>query len=261
MYPNQMTAARGAAVASAITLLKADHDKVNGLFQEFKAAAANDEKAHLAREICTELIIHMVLEEEVFYPACRDAQVDGGVLDEAQIEHDTAKILIGGLLRHEPDSPYFEARMAVLAEYVRHHIAEEEKSGCGIFARAKAAHVDTDALGQRLRQRRKALMVQISKDGPIAPMPRSLDLDLVFHFYQEHMAMAREDRFMDEDAADRHRHPNRSDSRANRGPHNGNGRDDDEGKQPRRSRTQGGESRERPFRDTERGERGRPYPR
>ena len=162
--------------ANAITLLKADHRKVLGLFRQFKSAGDSGEKSRLARQICTELIVHTKIEEEIFYPACRAAATDEHPLDEAQVEHDSAKVLIAGLLRNQPDSPFYDARMAVLSEYIRHHVGEEEKPGSGIFARARAAKLDMTALGQRLQERKEELMAQ-AEQGDLSPSaPRSLEL-------------------------------------------------------------------------------------
>jgi len=161
---------------NAIALLKADHRKVLGLFRQFKAADEADAKARLAKQICTELIVHTKIEEEIFYPACREAATDEEPLDEAQVEHDGAKVLIAGLLRSQPDSPFYDARMAVLTEYIKHHVGEEEKPGSGIFARARAAGLDMNALGQRLQERKEELVAQ-AESGELSPSaPRSLEL-------------------------------------------------------------------------------------
>ena len=184
--------AAAGAQANAVALLKADHRKVNGLFRQFRSADKAEDKKRLAKEICTELIVHTKLEEEIFYAACREAGVTDSALDEAQVEHDGAKLLIVSLLEHEPESPFYDAQMTVLSEYIKHHVGEEEKPGDGIFAKARAAKLDMNALGQRLQQRKEELMAQAGKDGLENPVPRSLDIDLINRGKQEHSTMARQ---------------------------------------------------------------------
>ena len=159
---------------NAIALLKADHRKVTGLFREFESAESVEEKARIARDVCNELIVHTMLEEEIFYAACREANVDTKMLDEAQVEHDGAKLLILELMAGQPDAPFYDAKMSVLSEYIKHHVGEEEKTGSGIFARAKAAKLDMNALGQRLQERRSALL-EAGNHGFSPPVPRSLN--------------------------------------------------------------------------------------
>src|SRR3954462_848434 len=79
--------------SDAASLLKADHRKVEQLFAQFEQSGEEEKKRELVRQICTELVIHTKLEEEIFYPACRDKQVEDDLLDEAQVEHDGAKVL------------------------------------------------------------------------------------------------------------------------------------------------------------------------
>jgi hypothetical protein len=142
-----------------------------------------------------------LLEEEIFYAACREAGVEDSLLDEAQVEHDSAKLLISALLQAQPDGDYYDARMTVLAEYIKHHVGEEEKAGSGIFARARAAKLDMNALGQRLQQRREELMRQAQGGELAAPAPRSFDLQAFNRGTgkQEQSTMARQnDRDRDE---------------------------------------------------------------
>jgi hypothetical protein len=147
----------GAADKDAEALLREDHRKVNGLFKQFESAAGPQKKRELVRQICTELAVHARLEEEMFYPACREKNVEDALLDEAQVEHDCLKLFIGDLLGRDPASPFYDAKVAVLAEYVKHHVTEEEKAGSGIFAKARKENVDMAALGARLQQRKKEL--------------------------------------------------------------------------------------------------------
>jgi hemerythrin superfamily protein len=161
-------------------LLRADHRKVEELFRKFEGSgdesSAREEKKQLTAEICKELVIHSRLEEEIFYPACRQKGVEDDLLDEAQVEHDSLKLLIGDLLDREPGSSYYDAKVKVLSEYVKHHVTEEEKAASGIFAKARAGGVDMDALGERLQQRKEQLMQEMLDGVPEAPRPRSFSV-------------------------------------------------------------------------------------
>jgi len=159
----------------ADAFLRQDHRQVESLFERYKATDSSEEKASLAQEICRELIVHTQLEEELFYPACRDKGVEHDALDEAQVEHDGAKIMIGELLAGSPSDDYYDAKLTVLAEYIKHHVREEEKSD-GIFAKAKAAGVDMSALGQRIQARKEQLVQKAQGESLRSPEPRSLSL-------------------------------------------------------------------------------------
>lgn len=156
----------------AITLLKNDHRRVEQLFEAFEKAVRRSQKQTIAKQICQELIIHTQLEEEIFYPACRDHLEDRS-LDEAQVEHDGAKILINELLSGSPEQPYYDAKVKVLSEMIKHHVNEEEQRNEGIFAKAKAAGIDTDEIAQRLTARKSELLQEAEKNGPERPRPRS----------------------------------------------------------------------------------------
>jgi hemerythrin superfamily protein len=197
--PAQTSAAEAAAnTVNAINLLKQDHKKVTTLFRQFKSAGSSEDKTRLAREICTELTVHTLLEEEIFYAACREAKVEDSALDEAQVEHDGAKLLIAELQRQRPDSPFYDAKMTVLSEYIKHHVGEEEKPGDGIFAKARAAKLDLNALGQRLTERKEELLKQAREGKLESPVPRSLDLQSIPTDRQETPTMGRLDRDRDE---------------------------------------------------------------
>src|SRR5579862_1552455 len=133
----------------AIALLKADHRKVEGLFAKFEKAKGNDKKQAIAKEVCLELTVHAKIEEDVFYPACK-GEIDDDLWHEAFVEHDGAKVLINELEASEPSDEFYDAKMKVLSELVRHHVKEEEKKQGNMFAQAKKAGVDTKALGLRL---------------------------------------------------------------------------------------------------------------
>lgn len=150
-----------------IALIVADHRRVDTLFRDFEKATNAGEKSHLAEQICTELTVHTMLEEQIFYPACRDRMEDR-LLDEAQVEHDGAKALIHEIMSGSPNDAYFDAKVKVLAENIRHHIREEEKPGDGLLAKAKAAGIATAELAQRLAARKQQLMAD-AESGMLGP--------------------------------------------------------------------------------------------
>jgi len=158
------------AAKDAITLLKADHRKVEELFDKFESARGR--KGEIARQICMELTIHTIIEEEIFYPACREA-VDDNKLDEAQVEHDSAKQLVAEIEAGAPGEEFYDAKVKVLSEEIRHHVKEEEKRD-GIFAQAKAADLDLKALGEQLAARKAELLAQFKQDGLPTPTTRSM---------------------------------------------------------------------------------------
>src|SRR3954468_19138240 len=136
----------------AIALLKADHRKVEDLFEKYESARSK--KADIARKICMELTIHTIIEEEIFYPACREAGVESDMMDEANVEHDGAKVLIAELDAGSPDDDFYDAKVKVLSEEIKHHVKEEEKRG-GIFTGAREADLDLDALGEQMAARKE----------------------------------------------------------------------------------------------------------
>jgi hypothetical protein len=156
----------------AVALLKADHRKVEDLFEKFENAKGVKEKKSLVQEICMELSVHATIEEEIFYPAC-DGKVEDDNLNEAYVEHDGAKVMISELISSNPDEQFYDAKVKVLSEEIKHHVHEEEMRAEGIFAQARDAGVDMDALGDRLAQRKAELLAQFKKTGLPAPETRS----------------------------------------------------------------------------------------
>lgn len=148
----------------AIALLKADHRKVEGLFEDFEKATASAKKAALVRQICTELTVHTKIEEEIFYPACR-GKIEEDTLDEAYVEHDGAKMLIAELMDGAPDDAFYDAKVKVLSEEIKHHVKEEEARSEGLFAQAREAGLDMDALGDAMRARKAELLAEFKADG------------------------------------------------------------------------------------------------
>jgi len=149
----------------AVTLLKADHRKVEDLFEKFEKARDSNRKEALVREICTELWLHTLLEEEIFYPACQEQIDEEDIVEEAYVEHDGAKVLVAELMESSAVGEFFDAKVSVLSEEIKHHVKEEEKRGKGVFAKAKAADIDLDALGTRIMARKEELLERIKSQG------------------------------------------------------------------------------------------------
>ena len=160
------------AAHDVIALLKADHRKVEDLFEKFEKAKNLAMKKSLATEICTELAVHTIIEEEVFYPACA-GKIKGETSHEAYVEHDGAKVLIAEIEGGEPDDEFFSAKVKVLAEMIKHHVGEEERRGKGMFAQARAAGLDMETLGERLAARKRDLLAQFKSKGLPEPETRS----------------------------------------------------------------------------------------
>lgn len=167
--PRKTSAARKAAPADAIAMLKADHRKVEDMFEKYEKLSGGAQKAKLAHEICKELIVHTELEEQIFYPACREAGVEEDMMDEAQVEHDGAKVMILELLGKPGDDEYYDAKVKVLSEYIKHHVKEEEKPGEGVFAQAREAELDMKELGARMAQQKEALVGKYDPESLPSP--------------------------------------------------------------------------------------------
>jgi hypothetical protein len=157
----------------AISLLKADHRAVEGLFEDYESSEDNAEKTELAQQICRELTIHTMIEEEIFYPACRQAGIEAEMLDEAQVEHDGAKSLINEIEAGSPDEEYYDAKVHVLSEMIKHHVNEEEKRG-GLFTKARQSDMDLDEIGARIAARKEELMSEAETGGLPKAEPKSM---------------------------------------------------------------------------------------
>lgn len=147
---------RTKTTVDAIDLLKQDHDKVERAFKQFEKMDRHDAEAcrRLIRAVCEDLKMHTALEEEVFYPALRQAIDDQDLMNEAAVEHETAKMLIEQLDSMAADDPSYYATFTVLGEYVRHHVKEEQSE---MFPEAKKSRLDLAALGERMRARKEEL--------------------------------------------------------------------------------------------------------
>src|SRR5687767_13449561 len=157
----------------ATHLLMDDHRKVEGLFEQFEKAGGDGRKEKIARQICTELKIHTMIEEEIFYPALR-GKIDEDDLDEAYVEHDGAKILINEIEAGGPDEHFYDAKVKVLQEQIEHHVEEEEKSRGNIFQQARAADVDLEALGRQMAARKEELLKLADAEGLPPAQPATL---------------------------------------------------------------------------------------
>jgi hypothetical protein len=153
----------------AVALLKEDHRKVEKLFESFEKARDTKRKQALVKEICTELSIHTIIEEEIFYPTCKGRIEDDDLIDESYVEHDGAKVLLAELLDSEPDAEFYDAKVTVLSEMIKHHVKEEEKRSEGLFAQAKEAGLDLENLGQRLMERKEALKDEFQHGANLPP--------------------------------------------------------------------------------------------
>jgi hypothetical protein len=140
----------------AIALLKADHRQVEELFEAFASSDSDEEKAGLAESICDALTIHAQIEEELFYPAFLEATGDEDLYHEAAIEHEVTRSQIEQIQQTGPEDAYFDARLKVLSETIKHHVNEEEQ-GNGMFEKAEESDMDLDALGGQMLARKMAL--------------------------------------------------------------------------------------------------------
>ena len=153
----------------AIALLKQDHRAVADLFGQFEKASGDDRKQKLAQTICLELSVHATIEEEIFYPAC-EGKIDEDLLKEAYVEHDGAKVLIAEIeANSEASDDYFDAKVKVLQEQIEHHVEEEEKRMEGMFAQARAAGLNMDALGEQMARRKAELVANYKASGVPKP--------------------------------------------------------------------------------------------
>lgn len=150
----------------AIALLKADHRKVEELFEKFETARSGSKQA-IAEQICNELKIHTAIEEEIFYPALK-GKIEDDTLNEAYVEHDGAKVLVNDIMACGPDDEFYDAKVRVLSEEIKHHVKEEEMREEGMFAQAREAGVDLVALRDKMLARKQELMAQ-AEAGALPP--------------------------------------------------------------------------------------------
>ena len=152
---------------NAIDLLKKDHDEVDALFKDYEMLAdgghadSADRRA-LSTRICGMVAVHAMIEEEIFYPAARRAGVDADLLDEADIEHGSAKQLIAEIGAARASDSHYDARVKVLGEYIRHHVKEEENE---LFPACRKSEMDMAAIGARLQKRKAELLQKLAGGG------------------------------------------------------------------------------------------------
>ncbi len=153
-------ASKGAV--DALALLIEDHDNVREMFKKYErlteASARADERGSLAAIICAELTIHAQIEEEIFYPAVRRALKDEDLIDEAIVEHSSAKELIAQLADMDAEDKLFDAKVKVLGEQINHHVDEEQNE---MFPQVKKSNLDLEELGARLLARKRELIEQL----------------------------------------------------------------------------------------------------
>jgi hemerythrin superfamily protein len=156
------TSAGTSAALDAIKLLTADHRAVKALFQNYQelvdSDARDDDKQDIADQICSMLTVHAQIEEEIFYPAAHEAIKEPDLVDEATVEHASAKDLIAQLEASDPSDALFDAKVKVLGEYIDHHVKEEETE---LFPQARKAKLDLHALGEQMSERKSELLADL----------------------------------------------------------------------------------------------------
>jgi len=141
----------------AIRLLKDDHREIAGWFKAYEKLDTPGEKQALADRICTGLSIHMMIEEDIFYPAVRAGFDDDSQFDEAEVEHESARHLIAGIRSMKAGVPQFCAKVKVLGEYIAHHVEEEETE---MFPETRETKIDLKALGAQMAELKAKLMAE-----------------------------------------------------------------------------------------------------
>jgi hypothetical protein len=154
------TARAAAKPADAIKLLKDDHKEVKAWFKEYEDLDEDADKQALADKICLALTVHTQIEEDIYYPATREAIDDDDLLDEAEVEHASAKQLIAEIQAMKAGDRLFDAKVTVLGEYIDHHVEEEEGE---MFPERRDSDLDLKALGIQMAARKQELMAQAGK--------------------------------------------------------------------------------------------------
>jgi hemerythrin-like domain-containing protein len=155
MATRTKTPRKTAAPQEATAMLRADHRKVSGLFEQYEKARSTAKKAALVATICNELKVHTQIEEEIFYPAVQAVLKDHELIPEANVEHGSVKALIAQVEGKTPDGDIFDARIKVMSEWVKHHVKEEQNE---MFPRARKTRLDMRALGARMAARKAELL-------------------------------------------------------------------------------------------------------
>ncbi len=165
----QNTAPRTMKESDAVDLLTDDHLQVDALFKQYeklaKKEAPAEQRRTLAQMICDMLKAHTTIEEEIFYPAARRAGIDADLLDEADIEHASAKELIAQIEGGNPDDDHYDAKVKVLGEYITHHVVEEHTE---MFTKCRRADMDLVALRAEMEARKMALVPEAGEAADTA---------------------------------------------------------------------------------------------
>jgi hemerythrin superfamily protein len=152
----------------AIALLKQDHRTVSALFEEFEKADEEEQSA-IAQRVCQLLTVHATIEEELLYPAAKQAfedEEEEDLVNEAEVEHGSAKELIAKIEGMSSGDEHFKATVKVLGEYIKHHVKEEEGQ---LFPQLKKTELDLKELGGQLSERKYALMEQMGIEAEEPP--------------------------------------------------------------------------------------------
>ena len=148
----------------ATHILASDHRKVEDLFSKFENSSGTERKTRIANQICDELKIHTIIEEEIFYPAL-EGKIEESLLKEAYVEHDGAKLLVNEIAEGSADEEFYDAKVTVLKEQIKHHVKEEEKQHENMFQQARAADVDLEELGRQMLAKKKELQTLADAEG------------------------------------------------------------------------------------------------
>ena len=162
--PKKASNARAGRKTNALTLLKNDHEEVSALFEKYEKGrkrADATRKESLASQICQALTVHAQIEEEIFYPACRE-EVEGAedLLAEAKVEHQSLKKLSAKIESEQPGTEEYDAQVKVLGEYVKHHVKEEQNE---LFPMVRKSDLDVEEVGQLLSERKVELMGEMAQ--------------------------------------------------------------------------------------------------
>lgn len=156
------------ASTDAIELLEQDHADVKDLFDQYDELADNEgseaDKQAIAQEICTMLTVHATIEEELFYPAARDALKEDDLVDEAVVEHASAKDLIAQIEGMEPNDDLYDAKVKVLGELIDHHVEEEEGE---MFPKVRNTGLDLQVLGLAMASRKEELLGEAAASSSV----------------------------------------------------------------------------------------------
>jgi hemerythrin-like domain-containing protein len=145
----------------AVSLLIADHDKAKALFAEYqriKDTGSAAEKFEIAKQVCGGLLIHLAIEEALFYPPVRKAIGQKELMEEAEEEHEKTKELIRQLGDIDPASPEFDEKMQKLCEGVNHHVEEEEHE---MFPKVRDSGLDLEDIGKQLQEAKNDMRTRL----------------------------------------------------------------------------------------------------